>query len=139
MDRTTGVTPIVLYAHYFAHLILQCPGNRNCGPVTGWPVVPHCFKAGGPGKLGGLWLWLQVDQLSWVACSHTLEYGSLVHSMKGWTRVPNTGGPGKLGGLWLWTQVDQLSWVACNHTLEYGSLVFPMKGEPGCPPTGGPD
>ena len=75
-----------------------------------------------------------MDQLSWVACSHTLEYGSLVHPMKGWTRVPNTGGPGKLGGLWLWTQVDQLSWVACNHTLEYGSLVFPMKGEPGCPP-----
>ena len=104
MDRTTGVTPIVLYAHYFAHLILQCPGNRNCGPVTGWPVVPHCFKAGGPGKLGGLWLWLQVDQLSWVACNHTLEIWQPGVSHEGvnqgaplpprWTRL--TGWPGAI-------------------------------------------
>ena len=79
--------------------------------MKGWTRVPN---TGGPGKLGGLWLWTQVDQLSWVACNHTLEYGSLVFPMKGepgcppphrWTRLTGwpvamgTGGPAELGGL----------------------------------------
>ena len=74
-------------------------------PVTiRWIVAAWCFPwrevtrlpppPGGPGRLGGLGLWLQVGQLSWLACPHTIQQRSLCHG--GWNRVPDTCWPGLL-------------------------------------------
>ena len=57
---------------------------------------------GGPDWLGDLGLWVQVDQLCWEACNHTLDRGHLVFPMEGVDQVAPP-------------QVGQVNWVAWGY------------------------
>ena len=67
-------------------------------PYEGWAKVQG---TGGPCYMGGLWKWLQVARMNWVACCHTLVKSNLV--------CPVKGGPGCRA------QVDHVNWVACGY------------------------
>ena len=63
---------------------------------------------GGPDWLGDLGLWVQVDQLCWVACNHTLDRGRLVFPMEGVDQVAPP-------------QVGQVNWVAWGYGCRLAS------------------